>query len=56
MVMTDDIRDRILHSAPAHELRNLAVANGMKTLQYDSMQKILMGVTTVDEVIRVIYS
>ncbi len=56
LVMTDDIRDRILHSAPAHEIRNLAVANGMKTLQHDAMQKILNGVTTVDEVIRVIYS
>jgi type IV pilus assembly protein PilB len=56
MVFTDEVRDRILESAPAHTLRNIAMANGMKSLQMDAVQKILMGVTSVDEVLRVIYS
>ena len=56
MVFTDEIKDRILENAPAHALRNIAMANGMKSLQMDAVQKILMGVTSVDEVLRVIYS
>ncbi|MCU0316386.1 MAG: Flp pilus assembly complex ATPase component TadA [Fimbriimonadaceae bacterium] len=56
MVMTDDIRDEILKKSPSHILRKLAVANGMKTLQHDAVQKILLGTTSVDEVMRVIYA
>ena len=37
-------------------LRNLAIENGMRTLQMDAVQKIIMGITTVDEVLRVIYA
>ncbi|MBX3120229.1 MAG: type II/IV secretion system protein [Fimbriimonadaceae bacterium] len=56
MVMTDDIKDKILEKSPAHVLRQLAMKNGMKMLQDDSVQKILMGITSVDEVLRVIYA
>ena len=56
LILSDEMRDTILHRAPSHELRKLAVENGMKTLQSDAVQKILMGVTSVDEVLRVIYA
>ncbi len=56
MMLTDEIRDQILERSPSHILRNLAVAHGMKTLQVDAVSKILMGVTSVDEVLRVIYA
>ncbi len=56
MVMTDEVRDQVLERSPSHVLRNLAVAGGMKTLQVDAVSKILMGVTSVDEVLRVIYA
>jgi type II secretory ATPase GspE/PulE/Tfp pilus assembly ATPase PilB-like protein len=56
LVVTDDIRDEILRKSPSHILRNLAIQAGMRTLQADSVQKILLGVTTVDEVLRVIYA
>jgi type IV pilus assembly protein PilB len=56
MVMTDDIRDKVLERCPSHIIRNLAVQNGMKTLQMDAVAKILMGITSVDEVLRVIYA
>jgi len=56
MVMSDDIRDEILKKSPSHILRKLAMENGMRTLQMDAVQKILMGSTTVDEVLRVIYA
>jgi type IV pilus assembly protein PilB len=56
MVMTDELRDEILRKSPSHVLRKISEANGMKTLKSDSMQKILIGVTSVDEVLRVIYA
>lgn len=56
MVFTDEMRDRVLNKCPAHELRRMAVANGMRSLQDDALAKILLGSTSVDEVIRVIYS
>ena len=56
LIMTDDIRDEILKRGPAHLVRNLAVQSGMKTLQMDAVSKILMGVTSVDEVLRVLYA
>ncbi len=56
MVMNDEIKDQVLNKAPAHVIRQLAIQSGMRTLQVDAVQKILMGVTTVDEVLRVIYA
>jgi type IV pilus assembly protein PilB len=56
LVMSDEIRDLILTKSPSHLIRNLAIQQGMKTLQMDAVQKILMGLTSVDEVLRVIYA
>ncbi len=56
MVMNDPLRDKILEHAPSHILRGLAMENGMKTLQMDAVAKILLGVTTVEEVLRVLYA
>ena len=56
MNLTDEIRDLILQKAASHKIRHLAIAQGMRTLQHDAVSKILMGVTSVDEVIRVIYA
>ena len=56
MRVTDDLRDMLLTKAPSHMLRQQAIADGMKTLQNDAVAKILMGTTTVDEVLRVIYA
>lgn len=56
MTITDDIRDEILRRSPSHILRRLSMQNGMATLQMDAVAKILLGVTTVDEVLRVVYA
>lgn len=53
---TDPVRDEILKKAPGHIIRNLGLEAGMKTLQMDAVQKILMGFTSVEEVLRVIYA
>ena len=56
LMMNDEIRDMILNRVPSHDIRRRAIEDGMKTLQMDAVQKILMGVTSVDEVLRVIYA
>ena len=56
MMVTDELRDMILKHEPSHILRNKAVENGMQTLQMDALAKVLLGITTIDEVVRVIYS
>lgn len=56
LVFSDNIRDKILEKAPSHVIRGLAIEQGMRTLQGDAVQKILLGVTTIDEVLRVIYA
>ncbi|MER3465729.1 MAG: type II secretion system protein GspE, partial [Armatimonadota bacterium] len=54
--VTDSIRDEILRKSASHSIRQIATSEGMRTLQEDAVQKVLVGQTTVDEVLRVIYS
>ena len=56
MMMTEDISDLIVKRAPLSEVRNAALANGMKILKVDGFQKVLEGMTTVEEVMRVIFT
>ncbi|MDI9639451.1 GspE/PulE family protein [Kamptonema cortianum] len=56
LTMNDDLRNLILHKAPAHEIRTKAIESGMKTLAFDAAHKILAGHTSIEEVVRVIYS
>ncbi len=56
MLVTDHIRELILRKAPTHELRQAALEAGMSTLRQDAMQKILEGVTTMEEALRVVYA
>ena len=43
----------VLKSAPASELRQVAQSQGMKTLRQAGLLKVIEGVTTVEEVLRV---
>lgn len=56
LMFTDEIRDEVLKKSPSHTIRAIAVSQGMRTLQSDAVQKILLGQTTIDEVLRVIYA
>jgi type IV pilus assembly protein PilB len=56
MPINEHIREMILHNAPTAEIRDAALAVGMKTLRQNALQKVLDGVTTVDEVLRVTVS
>lgn len=50
--MKDNIQKLIMDKANASQLQNQAIKNGMITMLEDGMEKVLMGTTTVEEVIR----
>ena len=56
MVLSDHMRELILRKAPTHELRQAGLEAGMITLKQDAMQKILEGITTMEEGLRVVYT
>jgi type IV pilus assembly protein PilB len=56
MVMNEEIGDLIVRRAPLSEVREAAIASGMKSLKLDGFQKVLDGVTTLEEVMRVIFT
>jgi type IV pilus assembly protein PilB len=53
MPISQEIRDLILRNAPTAEVREVAVAQGMKTLRQAGLLKVIEGTTTVEEVLRV---
>ncbi len=56
MSMNDELADLIVRRAPLSELREAARANGMKMLREDGFSKVLDGVTTIEEVMRVVFT
>lgn len=56
MTLNDEIRDLILKHAASHTIQQAAIARGMRTLKEDALCKVLLGITTLEEVVRVIYS
>ncbi len=53
MMMDDQIRQSIVHNEPANKIRDIASANGLKTLRQKGWDMLLRGTTTVEEVLRV---
>ncbi len=56
MPMSQELRDLVLRSAPTAEIRKMAQEQGMKTLRQAGLQKVIDGMTTVEEVLRVTLS
>ncbi|GBE00500.1 type II secretion system protein E [bacterium BMS3Abin07] len=54
MVIDDEIRDHISSSASLKTIKELAVGNGMRFLMEDGMNKVKDGITSIDEVLRVV--
>jgi type IV pilus assembly protein PilB len=53
MVVTKEVRDLTIERASADKMRDLAVEQGMRTLQQDGIDKVRSGATTIEEVARV---
>ena len=56
MTINDEIRELIVHRAPLADIREASKANGMHELREDGLEKVLQGITTPDEVMRVVFT
>ncbi|MGI9104534.1 MAG: ATPase, T2SS/T4P/T4SS family [Terriglobales bacterium] len=54
LVLDEQIRSAIRSGARDEEIRNLARSGGMRLMQEDALEKVKDGVTTLDEVLRVV--
>jgi type IV pilus assembly protein PilB len=52
MIMSNDLRDKIMANAQADELRALAQKQGMVSLRQSGIQSCFDGITTPDEIVR----
>jgi type IV pilus assembly protein PilB len=53
MSMTDELEALVVKNAAGAEMRELALAQGMTSLRNDGWAKVLEGLTTIEEVLRV---
>lgn len=53
LVMDDDIRRLVMKNADAATIKSAAMDKGMRTLRQDGADKVLSGITAVEEVVRV---
>lgn len=56
MRVSEELAEMIVRRAPLSELKEAARANGMHTLQEDGLRKAKDGLTTVEEVMRVVFT
>ena len=53
LIIDDDVRALVMKNTDAATIRSYATARGMPTLRADGAEKILEGMTTIEEVLRV---
>ncbi len=53
LVMNESLRELTIQEASADKIRRAAIESGMKTLRKDGIEKVIQGLTTVEEVFRV---
>ncbi len=56
MEINDEIQDLVVRRAPLSDVREAAKANGMLELREDGLVKVLEGVTSAEEVMRVVFT
>lgn len=54
MLVSEEIGDLTVKEATADEIKRVAVAQGMLTLKQDGLEKVRMGMTSIEEVMRVV--
>lgn len=54
LLVDEDIERLVVNMATAHEIGRLAKQKGMKTLREDGFTKVMKGITSIEEVLRVV--
>jgi type IV pilus assembly protein PilB len=55
MMISDPIRDLIMRRSSANDIKAQALREGMHTLRDDGLEKVVSGISTIDEILRVVY-
>lgn len=53
LIVNEDIKNMTMERASSGKIKDAAIENGMRTLRQDGIAKVLQGLTTVEEVVRV---
>lgn len=53
LIVTDEVRAELMKGSDASTIKKVAMAEGMKTLREDAAFKVMQGLTTIAEVLRV---
>ena len=53
MLLDDTLRGMVVRQRPSNEIRHKAIENGLVTLRKDGWSRVLSGMTTIEEVMRV---
>src|SRR3954447_22084734 len=53
MLNSDDIRELTIQRQSSDEIRNVAIRQGMTPLRNDGLEKVKLGITSIEEVLRV---
>lgn len=56
LTMNEEIADLLVNRAPMSDIRDAARDSGMRELRDDGLAKVLAGITTPDEVMRVVFT
>jgi len=51
--MNEELRELVLKNASSDTIKRVAIKNGMTTLRHDGLRKVVNGITSVEEVLRV---
>ncbi|MCB9809422.1 type II/IV secretion system protein [Candidatus Peribacteria bacterium] len=52
--MTEEIKKAILEGQPGYEIQKRAIAEGMVTLEQDGLIKVLQGITSIEEIYKLV--
>ena len=53
--VNDEIRSSIMNRASAQDIKDAAIRGGMTTMIHDALVKVAAGLTTIEEVVRVVH-
>jgi len=53
LMVTDEVRELVMSRANSAEIRRKSIEEGMRTLRVDGSMKVLNGLTSIEEVLRV---
>jgi type IV pilus assembly protein PilB len=54
MTMSEEIERLTVENAPSEAIARVAQEQGMKALKHDGMEKVRQGLTSIEEILRVV--